>query len=236
MEDTTEVEEVNGEVSNEGSSNVPTPVQTPERNRSEKRNAEVKRKYEDEKCCRKFCVSWKKAFQWVKLAEDRSKMFCEICSLYPSLCDKDSKFVKVGCSNFHIKSLRTHNKSEGHKKCVRHHNAKNSAPSTTAAAKIVQKMESQKMRILFRISHALAMKGSPFKDFRWFIELHETAHNVSLGETYRNSKQCHNFTSYIAETERLKLASELAQAPFYSVMTDGTTDSSISEAEIMYVR
>ncbi len=42
VEDTTEVEDVNGEVSNEGSSNAPTPVQTPERNRSEKRNAEVK--------------------------------------------------------------------------------------------------------------------------------------------------------------------------------------------------
>ncbi len=106
VEDTTEVEDVNGEVSNEGSSNAPTPVQTPERNRSEKWNTEVKRKYEDEKRCRKFCVSWKKAFQWVKLAEDRSKLFCEICSLYPSLCDKDSKFVKVRCSNSHIKSLR----------------------------------------------------------------------------------------------------------------------------------
>ncbi len=109
----------------------------------------------------------------------------------------------------------------------------------TATAKIVQKMnamEFQKMRIFFRISHALAMKGRPFEDFRWSIELYETAHNISLGETYRNSKQCHNFTSYIAENEKPKLASELAQAPFYSLMTDGTTDSSISEAKIMYVR
>jgi hypothetical protein len=42
--------------------------------------------------------------------------------------------------------------------------------------------------------------------------------------------------SYIAEAERLNLASELSAAPSYSVMTDGATDLSVCEAEIMFVR
>jgi hypothetical protein len=159
--------------------------------------------------------------------------------LYPTLCDKDSKFVKGGCGNLHIKSLQTHDKSAAHQKCVCHNKAKNSTPGSTPAETMIQKMnekEFEKMRVLFRIAHSLAKKGHPFEDFPWSLDLHEAAHNISLGHTYRNSKQCRNFISFIAEAERVKLATDLARVPFYSVMTDGTTDSSISEAEIMYVR
>ena len=214
-------------------------VRNAEKDRRGKRSAEVKRKYESEKRCRKFSANWKKSFPWVKLSEDKSKMFCDICMLYPTLCDKDSKFVKGGCGNLHIKSLQTHDKSAAHQKCVRHNKAKNSTPGSTPAETMIQKMnekEFEKMRVLFRIAHSLAKKGHPFEDFPWSLDLHEAAHNISLGHTYRNSKQCHNFISFIAEAERVKLATDLARVPFYSVMTDGTTDSSISEAEIMYAR
>lgn len=140
-----------------------------ERDRTQKRKAEVKRRYENRKRCRKFCTSWKKAFTWIKLTDDRSKMFCDVCLLYPNLRDKDSKFVKDGCSNFHIKSLRTHDKSEAHQKCISHDKAKKSTPGSTPAEKIIQKMneiEFQKMQILFRIAHSLAKNGRPFEDFK----------------------------------------------------------------------
>ena len=48
-------------------------------------------------------------------------MFCNECLAYPTLCNKDSKFVKGGCTNFNIKSLQSHNKSEkyvGHDKAI----------------------------------------------------------------------------------------------------------------------
>ena len=75
-------------------------------------------------------------------------MFCNVCLLHPNLCDKDSKFVKDGCSNFHIKSLQTHDKSEAHQKCISRVTAKKSTPGSTPAEKIIQKMneiEFQKM-------------------------------------------------------------------------------------------
>ena len=40
----------------------------------------------------------------------------------------------------------------------------------------------------------------------------------------------------IAEVERRHLAHRLANARFLSLISDGTTDSSISEAEIVFVR
>ena len=92
------------------------------------------------------------------------------------------------------------------------------------------------MRILFRISHSIAKKGRPFSDYAWSTDLHEVTHGVSLGKTYRNDKACRTFIGYIAEAERLALVEDLQKAPFYSTLTDGSTDSSVREAEIMYVR
>ena len=159
---TTTIEEIN----NDDSSST---AQNTESERRQKRAAEVKKKYENEERHRKFCTDWKKAFRWVKLSDDRQKMFCDVCMLYPNLSDKDSKFVK-GCSNFHIKSLWTHDKSEAHQKCSSPDKAKKSTPGSTPAEKMIQgmnKIEFQKMQILFRIVHSLAKNGRPFEDFPW---------------------------------------------------------------------
>ena len=92
------------------------------------------------------------------------------------------------------------------------------------------------MCVLFRVSHSLAKKGRPFSDYEWSVDLHKITRNVNLWETYRNDCAGRKFMSYIAEAERLNLASELSAAPSYSVMTDGATDLSVCEAEIMFVR
>ena len=57
---------------------------------------------------RKFSASWKKAFPWVKLRYN--KMFCDVFLAYPTLCDKDSKFVRksVDVQYQLIKSLQSH--------------------------------------------------------------------------------------------------------------------------------
>ena len=48
-----------------------------ENDHREKRQAEVKHKYELKRHCRKFSASWNKAFWWVTLSDD--KMFCDEC-------------------------------------------------------------------------------------------------------------------------------------------------------------
>ena len=185
---------------------------------------------------RKFNPAWQKAFSWVKLINN--KMFCSVC-MNSKYADSLSKFVKLGCTNFHIKSLRKHGQSNGHSKCVANAKACSAPPGTNPAESAIQVLhekEFEKMRVMFRVSHSLAKKGRPYSDYEWTLDLHETSHKINLGETYRNDWAGRKCVSFIAEAEGLNLASELSAAPFYSVMTDGTTDSSVCEAEIIYVR
>ena len=90
------------------------------------------------------------------------KMFCSTCLSSGTLCDKESKFVKGGCGNFHIKALQTHLASEHHKRCAEHQKALAATPGTNPAERALQAMNHQdfeKMRKLFRISHSIAKKG-----------------------------------------------------------------------------
>ncbi len=211
---------------------------TPKETRTgNKKSDVVKRRYEKTKRCRQFSQSWKKSFPWITLTN--GKMFCSTCLENRSLCDKQSKFVKDGCENFHIKALQTHGASKGHKKCVAHQKAVTAKPGTNPAEQALQAMNQEnfnKMRILFRISHSIAKKGRPFSDYAWSADLHKVTHGISLGNTYRNDKACRTFVGFIAEAECSALAEALKKAPFYSTLTDGSTDSSVREAEIMYVR
>ena len=184
----------------------------------------------------KFNPAWQKAFSWVKLINN--KMFCGVC-MNSKYADNSSNFVKLGCANFHIKSLRKHCQSDGHRQFVANAKACSAPPGTNPAERAIQVLhekEFEKLRVMFRVSHSLAKKGRPYSDYELTLDLHETSHKINLGETYRNDRAGRKFVSFIAEAECLNLASELSAAPFYSVMTDGTTDSSVCEAEIMYVR
>ena len=60
---------------------------------------------------------------------------------------------------------------------------------------------------------------------------------VSLrGEIYITNKAVKHFTSSIAKTLRQKKAADLHKARFVSVMSDGSTDTTIVEQEVVYVR
>ena len=47
---------------------------------------------------------------------------------------------------------------------------------------------------------------------------------------------CSEFIESIAEEQRMQLRSVIEKANYFSIMVDGTTDSSVTEAEIMYIR
>jgi hypothetical protein len=185
-------------------------------------------------------------------------MFCRLCQEFAQLTGTKSSYQKGGSTNFHIKvispqlftyicvscvyttlqSLRKHEASAGHIRCKDHKKALDARPGTMPAHQSFRQLnEAQisKLTILFRTAHAIAKKGRPFSDFIWMVELHEVVGSQDLGETYHNDKACRTFVSSIAEAERQKLVEDMSKAPFFSIMTDGTTDAAVSEAEIMYV-
>lgn len=59
---------------------------------------------------------------------------------------------------------------------------------------------------------------------------------IALGATYRNKTQAKEFTQYIAEAERNEIREMLKNTRFLSIMSDGSTDSSVKEEELVYVR
>ena len=92
-----------------------------------------------------------------------------------------------------------------------------------------------RLSILFRNAHALAKHCRPFNDFEWMLDADEKK-GLKVGSTYRNDKQCKNFIQCIARVERKKIEEEIRMANFISVLSDGSTDVSVTENEIVYVR
>lgn len=87
----------------------------------------------------------------------------------------------------------------------------------------------------FRTCHAIAKHRRPFTDYVWQCTL-DAQKGLDVGNTYRNDKACKQFVRAIAEVERRHLAQHLESAHFLALISDGTTDASITEAEIVYVR
>ena len=58
----------------------------------------------------------------------------------------------------------------------------------------------------------------------WSLDLHETTTGALLGETYRNNEACRKFVGYITEAERVVMSQQIANTPFYSVLSDESTD------------
>ena len=59
---------------------------------------------------------------------------------------------------------------------------------------------------------------------------------TDIGSSYRSDKQCCTFTKFIAEVERKKLVEKYNRSNSVSLIIDGSTDSSVTEQELLYIR
>ena len=88
---------------------------------------------------------------------------------------------------------------------------------------------------LFRNAHAIARHSRPYTDFVWMCTL-DIMKGVQIGNTYINDKQCATFIHHIAQAKRDEIKEMVAKAKFVSLICDGSTDNSHTEAELAYVR
>ena len=96
------------------------------------------------------------------------------------------------------------------------------------------KQYSRKLRLLFRNAHAVAKHKKSISDYNWLCHLDE-AKGLTLGRTYPNINDCTTFIKYIATTAKDEVADKIKKARFMSVTSDGGTDASITEREIVFV-
>ena len=159
-------------------------------------------------------------------------MFCFVYRRYDR-----SSFFCAGSTNFILEAIKAHARSDSHKQTQMRF-GETRKPEATVAHKMLMKLNQktiEQMKILFRSTHALAKHGRPFSDFQWLCSLDE-AKGLKLGTAYRNDKRCKDFVKAIAISERNITLSLVEKVHFLSMVSDGSPDSSHSEAEICYVR
>lgn len=210
-------------------------------------NKEKNKVYDQTKRKRTIVQSWKTEFSWVICDEIHGEIYCKICrSVYGPLAKKvasdkykryaNGPFVQ-GCKNLRHDALTVHESSEGHKYAVDYTKEKNATPGESQADKAIGALNKASLPILdklFRTSHALAKKSRPISDFIWQCQL-DIKKGLDLGQTYLNNTYCKEFMVAISEVERFKIEKMLADARFCTLMSDGSTDVSVIENEVVYV-
>ncbi|XP_077991530.1 zinc finger protein 862-like [Glandiceps talaboti] len=99
----------------------------------------------------------------------------------------------------------------------------------------IDRAQFDRLQILFRTAYYIAKHEKPFTDFPGLLTLQEL-NNVTVGNMYRNDKQAAYFIDIIAEAIRLETVRAIEGSSFYSVLNDSSTDRSVVEEEIVYVR
>ena len=84
-------------------------------------------------------------------------------------------------------------------------------------------------------ARAVAKHKKSISGYNWLCDLDE-AKGLTPGRTYRNINACTTFIKYIATTAKDQVADKIKKTKFVSVTSDGATDASIIEQEIVFVR
>ena len=166
-------------------------------------------------------------------------MYCTVCEeaaqTNKSIAVKNS-FIIGSISKKH-ESLARHQESSNHRLAIEITHAKKN-PFATPAAKIISDLNKDvidKMCILFRNAHALAVQNRPLSDFVWMTLLDQSK-GISVGNTYLNIKSVKQFQACIADVTRSQMRDKISTAKFLSVLLDGTTDTSITEQKMFFIR
>ena len=90
------------------------------------------------------------------------------------------------------------------------------------------------MRNHFNSAYYLCKKERPYSDFKDLIILQEK-NGMKKSESYKNDRAAASFVDIIGWEMRSEFLNELKQARYFTLLTDGSTDSSILEQEVLYV-
>jgi hypothetical protein len=94
--------------------------------------------------------------------------------------------------------------------------------------------ERARIEKLVDISYVCAKRQLAFTIFPSLVEM-EKRHGVVLGDAYANDKSAKEFTLLVGQEMTAALSTELADAQFFTVLVDGSTDVGVQEKELVYV-
>ena len=183
-----------------------------------------------------FCSAWKSGRPWLEYRESDDVMFCNFCEQFAAKT-KPNAFC-VGCRSFRLSNVVDHEKNPAHVAAVEAFEVSNRLLLEKPMEKCLQKLEKehfQQMSILFHSAFYLAKQGRPFTDFKDLVAL-QVANGLDIPPSYCNDKQARVFTGFIYDIFRKAKITDIRKSDYFSILSDGSTDTSTQEEEIMYVR
>ena len=98
----------------------------------------------------------------------------------------------------------------------------------------MNKKDYERTKKKFDVAYFIAKEEMPIVKFESILSLEER-HGVDIGTAYRNRNSGVIFVDSINGSLVEELRTKLGKAQFYSILTDGSSDSSISENEAVFV-
>ena len=186
-----------------------------------------------------YLIIWHKTSllgrEWLHIG-DQGTLFCNICIQHGKSGEKNP-FVQ-GCTSHKKDSIISHEKSRYHLNAVKAKQMKELPLGKSPAEKVITTLhakDEEKLTNLFINCHGLAYQGRPYTDFMWLLKM-DKKKKVNVGDTYGTDKKAREFTKAIAQIEREKIIDHIASSKFSAVLVDGSSDVSVIENEIVYVR
>uniref|UniRef100_A0A670YFN1 Sperm flagellar 2 n=1 Tax=Pseudonaja textilis TaxID=8673 RepID=A0A670YFN1_PSETE len=181
---------------------------------------------------------WMLKYTWLKYDSDKGIMYCALCRKHNvDLGEKTHNFCS-GTDDFILELVDEHNNSEAHAWASCMETASSSTPDSGTTQQMLKNMSKttlKKIENLFRTCHAIAKTGRPFTDLDWISKLDDMK-GVDIGSIFRNDKAARIFIHFIAEVERRALKEKLEKCKFFSLISDGITDSGTTEAALVYIQ
>ena len=160
-------------------------------------------------------------------------MYCDFCLKFGT--DKTT-FIK-GCESLGLESIKKHEASNTHVLAAKkHYHEANPEDALASKAKCsLNKTLFPKFQHLFKTVHAINIKGRPHRDYLWQCEL-DKSRGLDIGNHYQSMNACLESTTAIADVQRAEIKDYLAKCDYIAVIVNGSTDSSITDNEILYVQ
>lgn len=201
------------------------------------------------------------AQEWLVINEDNAghvvSLNCTVCKTYADKLRRMKNFSAAwafsGSTNLRLSNAEDHARGEPHERALDLHLKEEKSQSATERAKAMgslntsgqqlitsgianmQASDHAKTKTKFEIAYFIAKEELPLSKYPQLLKLEEK-HGVDIGTAYRNDMSCNVFISHIAEVLASDLREKLSNVNFFSVLTDGSEDASISEKEAIFVR
>ena len=186
---------------------------------------------------RSFVTDWKVNRPWLRVEAkpDGDLMFCDFC-IKAGIAPEKTNFI-MGCSTLSFESIKLHESSNSHLFAVQKH-VNEQTPLEAPAVKAKLSMNKQildRLTILFLTVHAINIQARPSTDYCWLTDLDEVK-GLNVGTSYQNHVQAKEFASAIADVQRREIRVNLEESKYATVIVNGSTDSSITESEMIYIQ